>query len=334
MLKRNLVGAVLAVALLGVRCGGSPVRPTVPPPPEAPKIGCPAAQSIQSLDGLPVSVTYAPATVVGGSLPITVACTPDSGSSFPVGSTTVICTVTDGWQKTDACTFAITVLAPPRISATKFVAFGDSITRGDVAVGTIHLLASPRTSYPVSLRDLLVRRYTAQSIVVVNAGLGGERVTTDGRIRLQSVLTRERPEVLLLQEGVNDLNSLGAAGIPNVITALRSMVRDAKNQGVGVFLGTLLPQRPGGSRAHSAGLIPYTNDLIRAMAATEGADLVDLYEGFGGVAGSLIGDDGLHPNTAGYEKMAEIFFDAMHAKLEVPQATSSSSDSRVQSDSW
>lgn len=324
MLTRNPVAALLAVALLAGGCGGSPVRPTNPPPPEAPEISCPATQSIQSSDGLPVSVTYEPATVVGGSLPMTVACTPDSGSSFPVGSTTVTCTVTDGWQKTDACTFAITVLAPPRISATKFVAFGDSITEGDLAVGTSFLIASALTSYPVSLRGLLARRYTAQSIVVVNAGLGGERATTDGRLRLPSVLTRERPEVLLLQEGVNDLNSLGAAGIPNLITALRSMVRDAKSRGVRVFLGTLLPQRPGGSRAHSYELIPSTNDLIRSLAAAEGADLVDLYQGFGGVAGSLIGDDGLHPNTAGYEKMAEIFFDALRGKLEVPQTSSSS----------
>lgn len=213
---------------------------------------------------------------------------------------------------------------PPRISATKFVAFGDSITEGDLAVGTLFLIASVLTSYPVSLRGLLARRYTAQSIVVVNAGLGGERATTDGRLRLQSVLTRKRPEVLLLQEGVNDLNFLGAAGIPNLITALRTMVRDAKNQGVRVFLGTLLPQRPGGSQAYSYALVPYTNDLIRSMAAAEGADLVDLYERFGGEAGSLIGDDGLHPNMAGYEKMAEIFFDALRGKLENPPTTSSS----------
>ena len=60
------------------------------------------------------------------------------------------------------------------------------------------------------------------------------------------------------------------------------------------------------------------NDLIRGMAAAEGAVLVDLYQAFDGQIDTLIGADGLHPNEAGYQQMAETFFTAVRARLEMP----------------
>jgi lysophospholipase L1-like esterase len=36
---------------------------------------------------------------------------------------------------------------------------------------------------------------------------------------------------------------------------------------------------------------------------------------------SLIGEDGLHPTEQGYQKLAEIFFDAIKAKYEAPAST-------------
>lgn len=329
MVRWKPLAAVSALVLAVTSCGGgTPARPTPTPPITLPTVTCPAPpQATQSPDGGPVQVHYPPATATGGYGAVTVACTPESGSMFPTGSTTVACTATDAAQRTDSCTFAVTVLATPRISATRFVAFGDSITVGEQSIGRRLLVLRPEASYPTTLRDLLTSRYTAQSFVITNAGLGGERVTQAGEARLRGVLLEHRPEVLLLMEGVNDLNGDGEAAIPNIVAALRSMVRDAQSLGVRVFVGTLLPQRPGGSRALSVGLIPEVNDLLRAMAADEGADLVDLYQGFGGQPGALIGDDGLHPTTAGYEKIAEIFFEALRATLEVPQPAASPSRS-------
>jgi hypothetical protein len=40
-------------------------------------------------------------------------CEPPSGSTFPVGVTTVKCTATDTGGNTNSCTFAVTVVAPP-----------------------------------------------------------------------------------------------------------------------------------------------------------------------------------------------------------------------------
>ena len=95
------------------------------------------------------------------------------------------------------------------------------------------------------------------------------------------------------------------------------MIREGRSRAATVFVGTLLPQRPGGAKAFAPALIAPTNDRIRAMAMAEAATLVDLYAAFGGVAGTLIGDDGLHPNAEGKQKIAETFFDAIRSRLEI-----------------
>lgn len=291
-------------------------------------MSCPTAQTVPSIDGQAVSVSYAPATVADGAPPVSIVCTPASGTSFAIGATPVSCVATDTLQRSDTCSFNVTVQAPPRISATTFTAFGDSITEGLTVIAFSPLIPSPPGSYPARLHAMLTARYTAQaqSIVVYDEGVGGERVgcpvptsprCIDGRNRLRSVLNAEHPDVLLLLEGVNDLNGSGEEAIPSVVSQLRLMVQEARSRGSVVFLATLLPQRPGGSRAFAPELIDPTNDRIRTMAVAEGAVLVDMHAAFGGQAGVFLGTDGLHPNDAGKQKIAETFFDAIRARLEI-----------------
>lgn len=55
------------------------------------------------------TVTY-PAPTTGGSCAVGAAvCTPPSGGSFPLGTTTVTCTVTDAMNNTASCSFTVTV---------------------------------------------------------------------------------------------------------------------------------------------------------------------------------------------------------------------------------
>ena len=230
---------------------------------------------------------------------------------------------TDAQDRADSCTFMVTVVPPPppppRISATTFVCFGDSISEGLDVLNQPRFIPNPPGSYPADLQTLLSARYTTQSVSVLDEGVGGETVA-DGSRRLSGVLTRNRPDALLLLEGVNDLNQLGASAIPTVASGLRSMVREARGRGVTVFLATLTPQRAGASRAFSFALVEPMNDQIRALAPAEGAVLVDLYRDFNGEAGLLIGADGLHPTVAGYQRIAESFFTALRQRLEVAQA--------------
>ena len=74
-------------------------------------IACPA--NIVRQGCLPMTITYATPRVTStcGGAP-TVICTPPSGSLFPVGVTTVTCTVTDGLGNGAICTFTVSVLPP------------------------------------------------------------------------------------------------------------------------------------------------------------------------------------------------------------------------------
>jgi len=175
--------------------------------------------------------------------------------------------------------------------------------------------AGPAVGYAYKLRALLATRYTAQTISMTDEGKPSEEVSM-GTVRLPGVLTADQPEVVLLLEGVNDLNNGQDAAIPTVKKGLTDMVRTARGRGLTVFLATLLPQRPGGLRAHAPASIVAANAEIRNVANTEGAVLVDLYAAFDGQTSTLIGPDGLHPNESGYQKMADMFFAAITMRLE------------------
>ena len=53
------------------------------------------------------------------------------------------------------------------------------------------------------------------------------------------------------------------------------------------------------------------------MAPAESAFLVDVYAALSTNVPAYIGGDGLHPTPAGYQRMAETFFDAIRQHLEV-----------------
>jgi hypothetical protein len=91
---------------------------------------------VTSPDGNPVTISFAAPTILGGTAPVNSSCTPASGSKAAMGSTLIKCTAEDTNHLTASCEFEVQVLAAPpkppapQISATRFVAFGDSITEG------------------------------------------------------------------------------------------------------------------------------------------------------------------------------------------------------------
>ena len=207
--------------------------------------------------------------------------------------------------------------AVSRIAVTRFVAFGDSMSDGVLgfapfAVGD----PGPSVGYAFKLKTLLEQRYPAQTITMTDEGVPSEMITS-GVARLPTVLGRDAPEVVMLFEGINDLNTSRNAAIPVVVNALRSMVRTTRGLGMTPLVATFLPQRRGGQRAFAVDTIVPANDQVRAMAAAEGAGLVDLYEAFGANIDTLIGSDGLHPTEAGYQKIAETFFGVIRSRFEL-----------------
>ena len=67
-----------------------------------------------------------------------------------------------------------------------------------------------------------------------------------------------------------------------------------------------------------------TNTSLKQLAREEGAFVVDLYQAFrlqGGDVSRFFSDH-VHPNAAGYEVMAEAFFQAIALGREAPSASS------------
>lgn len=334
----RLGSVLLGLAALTLGCSSTPTSPSRPPtvrPPgdERPALSvtCPANQTATALTSSGAPVTFAAAVATGGLAPVQTSCSPGSASIFPIGSTTVRCTATDAVRATSSCTFTVTVAAAaPHLSRTKFLAFGDSMTAGEVsqpsgrlsADGTPYfkLVLVPSAAYPTQLLTQLRARYTAQTLQlqVTNAGASGEWAE-DGVKRLPSVLSSVRPEVVLLLEGANDLAALGQPGVQRAARAIDTMAREVRNRGARLFIATIPPTRTTGPNAIPVSQIQSLNSTIRTTARGENAVLVDLYGALSADTNRYIGSDGLHPTEAGYQKIAETFFAAIRGDLEQRQ---------------
>ena len=264
-----------------------------------------------------LTVTFPAPTVTGGRQPVTSSCTPASGTEFQRGTTSVLCSAQDGAGATVGCSFDVRVRGEARLSVTSFMAFGDSLTEGTVAPSALRLLTINSQSYPFKLENLLRARYPNQSITVANAGEAGEQAT-EGAKRFHSTLLSVRPLAVLLMQGSNDLFFWHDDGIARAIPALATMINDAQTHDVEVFLATIPPQRPTGSRATVAAIIPAFNEAVRGLARDRGVILVDvertILEDM-----SLIGNDDLHLTERGYDKVAELFLKVIQETLEIEE---------------
>ena len=165
---------------------------------------------------------------------------------------------------------------PPLAGDAVILAFGDSLTFGTGA--------PPGESYPALLEGMVGRR-------VVNAGIPGE-VSGEGLARLPEVLKQERPALMILCHGGNDL--LRRLDQRQTADHLRAMVRLAQERGVAVVL-VAVP-----SPAISLSPPSFYREIAAEtkVPITEQA-LPELLS-----QGSLRADL-IHPNGAGYRKLAE-----------------------------
>ena len=257
----------------------------------------------------------------GGTSPYRVECLPQPGSVFDIGETSVRCTATDAALAQTSCAFPVTVRVSQTLARTKFTAFGDSITDGKVSLVPLISLAGPDT-YPYKLEQMLREQYPSQLFVVSNQGVSGEHLG-EGALRLPGVLDSEKPQVLLLLEGVN---AVWIRSTAQQAANLRTMITSARQRDVEVILATVMPVAAAWEAGHPGAnaRILALNTRIKELALEFSlGPVVDLHALFTSNM-QLIGMDGLHPTIEGQTRIAEAFRDEIVRRYDVDTTTSTS----------
>jgi lysophospholipase L1-like esterase len=207
------------------------------------------------------------------------------------------------------------------LGATSFVAFGDSITWGTLSSfdGTF-LYADEAGSYPRRLKAMLDTYNQPQVFTVTNEGLPGEGAF-QAEPRLRKALAERRPQALLLLEGINDMAGAGMSAT-RAASSVAQLVQIARLFNITVLVSTM-PQTyysvaPDGRVRENANtqVVPFNTELRRLVTGLQNVYIVDMYASFGANR-SLMGNDGLHPSPAGYDRMAQEFHAAIVRALPV-----------------
>jgi len=172
-------------------------------------------------------------------------------------------------------------LAAPAAEERVIVAFGDSLTAG--------LGVDADRTYPALLGERLKRE--GYDYRVINAGVSGD--TTAGGLRRVDWALRLKPEVVILELGVND--ALRGQKLTGVRANLDEMVSRFQAAGARVLVaGMRLPPNYGDR---------YAEDFRRLyghVARARNAPLMPFFlDGVGAVA-HLNQADGIHPTAEGY----------------------------------
>jgi lysophospholipase L1-like esterase len=218
-------------------------------------------------------------------------------------------------------------VAPPRIGitppgalgATRFVAFGDSITWGATSAydGKVYMSAAGG-GYAERLDGSLNFFHSPQRFTVINEGVPGE-LATQALSRFRSVLTTRRPQVVLLLEGINDLaNDISPS---RAVAGLRQLLDAAEAVKTPVVIATMfqtyeITDSHGGYRTNGAPYVPEFNAELRRMATgRQNVFVIDLYNRMNNR--DMVGGDGVHLTDAGFDAMAAAFLFAIEQSFPV-----------------
>ena len=165
----------------------------------------------------------------------------------------------------------------PLTSDSLILAFGDSLTRG---TGT-----SLDNSYPAVLQRL-------SGVRVINAGVPGE-LSAEGLVRLPELLEEYRPQLVILFHGGNDiLRKKSATDAKLNIISMVKLVQQSGAEvvliGVPEFAIFAVKSLPHYAEIAEQLELPYEGDILPEI-----------------VTSRALKSDHVHPNGAGYRKMAE-----------------------------
>jgi lysophospholipase L1-like esterase len=145
----------------------------------------------------------------------------------------------------------------------------------------------------------------------IGRGIGGQ-TTPQMLVRFRQDVIALRPAVVVILAGTNDIaGNTGPMTLEMIQDNLASMVELAQANGIRVVLASVLPAydypwRPG---LEPAPKIAALNAWMRRFAAERGAVYLDYHAAMADERQGLrpeLGDDGVHPNEAGYRLMAPL----------------------------
>lgn len=178
---------------------------------------------------------------------------------------------------------------PPLPADGVVLAYGDSLTFGTGA--------EPEQSYPAVLSRLTGRR-------VVNAGIPGE-VSAEGLARLSVTLEREKPSLVILCHGANDLmKGMDQRRTADNLRAMLAMIRERGASAVLVSvpaIGLSLSPPPFYDQLAAEAGIPCERKILPRILGNRS-----------------LKSDIVHPNAAGYRAMAEAFSDLLRKHGALP----------------
>lgn len=208
---------------------------------------------------------------------------------------------------------ALVLATPMTQTKVRIVAMGDSTTAGTPA------FESPREAPPAGRGDetsqyaywLMKARPEWD---VINQGVNAERSDAIAA-RFDADVIAKKPAVVVIIAGVNDVYQGRPAR--HVTDHLAAMYKRAHAAGIRVVAGTIVPYDT--ASADQNARMKEINDWIRSQArADPGVIVVDTRAA---VAAAGNGDrlasspDGLHPDAAGYRKMADVIAPAIEQAL-------------------
>jgi lysophospholipase L1-like esterase len=135
------------------------------------------------------------------------------------------------------------------------------------------------------------------------------------------------PAVVVILAGTNDIaGNTGPSTLEMIEDNLRAMTEIAQANGIRVVLSSVLPvyDYPWRRGLEPAPKILALNAWLRGYAARVGAVYCDYHTPMSDARAGLkpeLGDDGVHPNRAGYQIMAPIVEAAIAQALATPSAS-------------
>lgn len=220
-------------------------------------------------------------------------------------------------QETSGWPFLTAIDLLPTQPTSAIVTLGDSITDGWGSSD------SANQRWPNHFAHRLYRDDSILDYAVINAGISGNRVTTEASPRFgQNLQARFERDVLALSnvshivllEGINDIgmspNRESPISADEIIAGYRQIITRAHAGGIKIIGATLLPYEGAGYYTEAGNAVRMAvNDFIRESGEFDGVIEFDKAVQDPANPNRIRADfteDNLHPNDSGYAAMAEI----------------------------